>query len=52
MIGLWGAGGAVGTMAGGVLADRWGRRPTLLTAHLGGARRRCSALGFARDRLR
>ena len=37
MIGLWGAGGAVGTMVGGVLADRWGRRPTLLTAHLGAA---------------
>jgi MFS family permease len=32
VIGLWGAGGAVGTLAGGVLADRWGRKPTLLTA--------------------
>jgi MFS family permease len=32
VIGLWGAGGAVGTLLGGVLADRWGRKPTLLTA--------------------
>ena len=29
VIGLWGAGGAVGTLVGGVLADRWGRKPTL-----------------------
>ena len=48
MIGLWGAGGAVGTMVGGVLADRWGRRPTLLTAHLGGAVAMVG-LGFARE---
>ena len=27
VIGLWGAGGAVGTLVGGVLADRWGRKP-------------------------
>jgi MFS family permease len=32
VIGLWGAGGAVGTLIGGVLADRWGRKPTFLTA--------------------
>jgi MFS family permease len=32
VIGLWGAGGAVGTLVGGVLADRWGRKPTFLTA--------------------
>lgn len=32
VIGLWGAGGALGTLLGGVLADRWGRKPTLLTA--------------------
>jgi MFS family permease len=32
VIGLWGAGGAVGTMVGGVLADRWGRKRTLLSA--------------------
>ena len=37
VIGLTGAGGAAGTLLGGVLADRWGRRPTLLTAHLGAA---------------
>jgi len=35
VLGLYGAGGAAGTTIGGVLADRWGRRPTLLTAHLG-----------------
>ena len=37
VIGLYGAGGAIGTMAGGVLADRWGRRPTMLTAQFGAA---------------
>ncbi|MEV4760715.1 MFS transporter [Micromonospora sp. NPDC049559] len=37
VLGLYSAGGAVGTMLGGVLSDRWGRRPTLLTAHLGAA---------------
>ncbi|MGW5669450.1 MDR family MFS transporter, partial [Micromonospora sp. NPDC003776] len=37
VIGLWGVGGAVGTTVGGTLTDRWGRRPTLLTAHLGAA---------------
>jgi MFS family permease len=37
VIGLWGAGGAVGTMVGGVLADRWGRKPTVLTFMGGGA---------------
>jgi MFS family permease len=37
VIGLYGAGGAIGTMTGGVLADRWGRRPTLLIAQLGAA---------------
>ncbi|MEV1287090.1 MFS transporter [Micromonospora sp. NPDC049679] len=46
VIGMWGAGGAVGTMLGGVLADRWGRRPTLLTAHVGAAAMML-ALGFA-----
>ncbi|MFY1689626.1 MDR family MFS transporter [Plantactinospora sp. WMMB782] len=48
VLGLWGAGGAVGTLAGGILADRWGRRPTLLTAHLGAAAMML-ALGLARD---
>lgn len=37
VIGAYGAGGAVGTMVGGVLTDRWGRRPMLLTAQFGAA---------------
>lgn len=37
VIGLWGAGAAVGTMIGGSLADRWGRKPTFLTALYGSA---------------
>ncbi|MFY1617993.1 MDR family MFS transporter [Micromonospora sp. WMMD736] len=48
VLGLWGVGGAVGTTAGGALADRWGRRPTLLTAHVGAATMML-ALGLARD---
>ncbi|MGN9776095.1 MDR family MFS transporter [Micromonospora sp. H33] len=48
VLGLWGVGGAVGTTVGGTLTDRWGRRPTLLTAHLGAATMML-ALGFARD---
>ncbi|MBO4208070.1 MDR family MFS transporter [Micromonospora echinofusca] len=48
VLGAWGVGGAVGTMAGGVLADRWGRRPTLLTAHLGAATMMV-ALGLAHE---
>ena len=48
VIGLWGAGGAAGSLLGGYLADRWGRRPTLLTAHLGAATLMV-AMGFARD---
>ncbi|WBC12660.1 MFS transporter [Micromonospora sp. WMMA1998] len=47
VIGLWGVGGAVGTTVGGTLTDRWGRRPTLLTAHLGAATMMV-ALGLAR----
>ncbi|MDI1460112.1 MFS transporter [Catellatospora sp. KI3] len=35
VLGLWAAGGAVGTMIGGIAADRIGRRPSLLAAHLG-----------------
>ncbi|WP_433344852.1 MFS transporter [Micromonospora sp. CA-111912] len=34
VVGAYGAGGAVGVLLGGVLADRWGRRATLLAAHL------------------
>lgn len=37
VVGAYGAGGAAGTLLGGVLADRWGRRATLLAAHLGTA---------------
>src|SRR5947208_1891583 len=37
VIGLYGAGGAAGTLTGGVLADHWGRRRTLLLSHLSGA---------------
>ncbi len=48
VIGLYGAGGALGTLVGGVLADRWGRRPTLLTAHLGAVVMMVN-LGLARD---
>ncbi|WDZ85514.1 MDR family MFS transporter [Micromonospora cathayae] len=48
VLGLWGVGGAVGTTVGGTLTDRWGRRPTLLTAHVGAAAMML-ALGFARD---
>jgi MFS family permease len=46
VIGLYGVGGAVGTMTGGVLADRWGRRPTLLVAQFGAAALMMT-LGFA-----
>ncbi|MGC4859189.1 MDR family MFS transporter [Micromonospora sp. DT68] len=48
VLGLWGVGGAVGTTVGGTLADRWGRRPTLFTAHVGAAAMMI-ALGLARD---
>jgi MFS family permease len=34
VVGAYGAGGAAGTLLGGVLADRWGRRATLLSSHL------------------
>jgi len=49
VIGFFGVGSAVGVTVGGVLADRWGRRPTLFTAHLGAAGM-LLVLGFARDR--
>ena len=37
VIGLSGAGSAAGSIIGGVLADRWGRRPTMLSASLASA---------------
>jgi MFS family permease len=46
VLGAYGVGGAAGTMGGGVLADRWGRRPTLLTAQFGAAALML-AMGFA-----
>ncbi|MEU2616132.1 MFS transporter [Micromonospora sp. NPDC007271] len=48
VVGAYGAGGAAGTLLGGVLADRWGRRATLLAAHLGAAGL-MAALAFSRD---
>ncbi|MEV4344193.1 MFS transporter [Actinoplanes sp. NPDC049596] len=48
VIGLYGVGGALGTTAGGVLADRWGRRPTMLTAQFTAAALML-ALGFAHE---
>jgi len=35
VVGGYGIGGIAGVLLGGVLADRWGRRPTLLLAHFG-----------------
>ncbi len=35
VIGVQGGGSAIGVLIGGVLADRWGRRSTLVTGHLG-----------------
>ncbi|GAA2707977.1 MDR family MFS transporter [Actinoplanes palleronii] len=46
VLGLYGVGGAIGTMTGGVLADRWGRRPTMLVAQFGAAALMLT-LGFA-----
>ncbi|MCY1144811.1 MFS transporter [Actinoplanes sp. Pm04-4] len=33
IVGTYGIGGLLGTLAGGVLTDRWGRRRTLLVSH-------------------
>ncbi|MDI1460113.1 MFS transporter [Catellatospora sp. KI3] len=45
--GVYGAGGAIGTLLGGVLADRWGRKPTYL-AGLSTASVLMLAMGLAR----
>jgi MFS family permease len=37
VVGAHGIGGVAGVLAGGVLADRWGRRSTLLTCHAAAA---------------
>lgn len=37
VISLYGLGGIAGSLIGGSLSDRWGRRPTLLTGQLGAA---------------
>ncbi|MFG1889662.1 MFS transporter [Micromonospora sp. NPDC049051] len=34
VVGAYGLGGAAGVLLGGVLADRWGRRSTLIAAHV------------------
>lgn len=37
VVGAYGVGGAIGVLLGGVLADSWGRRATLLWSHLAAA---------------
>ncbi|GAA4913143.1 MDR family MFS transporter [Streptomyces coeruleoprunus] len=37
VIALHGLGGIAGSPLGGMLSDRWGRRPTMVTGHLGAA---------------
>ncbi|MDT0492189.1 MFS transporter [Streptomyces griseus] len=48
VISLYGLGGMAGSLIGGSLSDRWGRRPTLLTGQLGAAVFTL-ALGFAQQ---
>jgi MFS family permease len=48
IVGLFGAGGVVAALVGGVLADRLGRRATMLLSMIGGGVL-MATLGFARD---
>ncbi|GAA4932094.1 MDR family MFS transporter [Actinoplanes utahensis] len=50
ILGFYGLGGAIGTLTGGVLTDRWGRRPTMLIAQFGAAALML-ALGLAESYL-
>jgi MFS family permease len=50
VVGAYGIGGVAGVLLGGVLADRWGRRPTLLLSHFGAAAI-MAALGLSRPVL-
>jgi MFS family permease len=47
VVGGYGLGGVVGVLLGGVLADRWGRRSTLVWSHVG-AGALMAGLAFAR----
>lgn len=50
VVGLYGAGAALGVLTGGVLADRWGRKPTIVSANLAAAGV-AVALGFVASPL-